>query len=104
MRKLISLTALLTLFTFTGLLELKLYAQEKEPAKSPKIGFDIPVEERFPAVKTLKEVMEIRKKMKEIERQTIENDPELKASFEQIMNLKNQLREKLNEKLKDNEE
>jgi len=52
----------------------------------------------------LKEYLEIRKRMREIEKQTIENDPELKNLWDEIVSLKREMRKKLDEKLKDNEE
>ncbi|MCM8771932.1 MAG: hypothetical protein NC926_00460 [Candidatus Omnitrophica bacterium] len=50
------------------------------------------------------EGFEIRQKMREIEKQTIENDPELKKLDEQIKSLQKQFTEKLQQKLKDNAE
>jgi hypothetical protein len=50
------------------------------------------------------EAMEIRKKMKEIELQTIQNDPELMKLQEQIRTLQKQLDEKLQQKLSGNQE
>jgi tetrahydromethanopterin S-methyltransferase subunit G len=52
----------------------------------------------------LKEVLETQKRLKEIEREEIEKDPELKNLYTQIMNLRIQLWQNINEKLKDNEE
>ena len=52
----------------------------------------------------LREVLETQKRLKEIEREEIEKDPELKNLHTQIMNLKFQLWQNLNEKLKDNDE
>jgi predicted nuclease with TOPRIM domain len=52
----------------------------------------------------LKEVLETQKRLKDIEREEIEKDPELKNLYTQIMNLRIQLWQNINEKLKDNEE
>lgn len=93
-------TLIIILFSLNG----KVYPQEKKFCQEKKIGFDIPIEEKFPSVKILKDVLETKKRMKEIEKETIQNDPELKKDFEQLILLKKQMYEKLNEKLKDNEE
>lgn len=66
-------------------------------------------EKQFPQIygqyrKNLKEVVEIRRRMREIERNAIENDEELKSLHQQIMELRRQLYQKLNEKLIDNSE
>ncbi|MGB9677240.1 MAG: hypothetical protein ACPLZ9_01345 [Candidatus Ratteibacteria bacterium] len=50
------------------------------------------------------EAVEIRRKMREIEIQTIQNDPELKKMQEQINSLQKQLEEKLQQKLSTNQE
>ncbi|MCM8833637.1 MAG: hypothetical protein NC816_06965 [Candidatus Omnitrophica bacterium] len=50
------------------------------------------------------EGFEIKKKMREIEIQTIQSDPELKRLDEQIRQLQKQLDEKLQQKLSSNEE
>lgn len=50
------------------------------------------------------EGMEIRRKMREIEIQTIQNDPELKKLQEQIQSLQKQLDDKLQQKLSTNQE
>ncbi|MGB9677239.1 MAG: hypothetical protein ACPLZ9_01340 [Candidatus Ratteibacteria bacterium] len=52
----------------------------------------------------LKEFIETQKKIKEMEREEIEKDPELKNLHIQIMNLRIQMRQNLQDKLKDNEE
>ncbi|MCM8818569.1 MAG: hypothetical protein NC915_03725, partial [Candidatus Omnitrophica bacterium] len=98
-------TIFISTLLFLGLISLDLNAQgKKSPPDPSKISIDIPVQEKFPAIEKLKEVLEIRKRMKEIEKQTIENDPELKKDFEQLLFLKKQMYDKLNEKLKDDEE
>ncbi|MCM8786018.1 MAG: hypothetical protein NC827_02360 [Candidatus Omnitrophica bacterium] len=50
------------------------------------------------------EAFEIRRKMREIEIQTIQADPELKRLDEQIKQLQKQLEEKLQQKLSSNQE
>ncbi|MCX7917290.1 MAG: hypothetical protein N2589_04095 [bacterium] len=50
------------------------------------------------------EAGEIRRKMREIEIQTIQSDPELKKLQEQITSLQRQLEEKLQQKLSTNQE
>ncbi|GEM_PF-2115139 len=103
MKKLTILTMLiLTTLIFT---ERKLNAQEKtSPSKFQKPSLDIPFEEKTLAIKKLKEILETKKRMREIEKEAIENDAELRKYFEQIITLRKELREKLDEKLKDNQE
>ncbi|MCM8771931.1 MAG: hypothetical protein NC926_00465 [Candidatus Omnitrophica bacterium] len=101
MKNLIKIFTLLILNL--GILVNNAFSQEKNlPSLREKTEFNVPVKKRDPILKTLKEVMETRKKMREIERQTIENDPELKTDFEKLIELKRQMRLKLEEKLKDN--
>lgn len=52
----------------------------------------------------LREAFETRRRMEEIRRQTIQNDPELKNLQEQINSLQKQLNEKLEQKLQNNKE
>lgn len=85
-----------------GTFQIKLKAQERKFENPPK--FVVKEKEIKFLKETLKDAIETRKKMREIERQTIENDQELKVLAEEIISLKKQMREKLNEKLKDNEE
>jgi predicted nuclease with TOPRIM domain len=61
-------------------------------------------ENTHPFKENLKDILETKKRLKEIERETIENDPELKKISEEIKILKKELREKLNEKLKNDQE
>jgi len=62
-----------------------------------------PVEGKGYGIK-MKEVMEIRKQMREIETKAIEEDPELKKIQEEIKSLHQQLQEKVNAKLSNNQE
>lgn len=52
----------------------------------------------------LKEALKIGQGMREIERNAIKNDPELKALSEEMKSLNMKMREKLNSKLSDNPE
>ncbi|MCM8786017.1 MAG: hypothetical protein NC827_02355 [Candidatus Omnitrophica bacterium] len=52
----------------------------------------------------LKDILHTQKRIKEIEREEIEKDPELKNLHIQIMNLRMQLIQKIQEKLKDDQE
>ncbi len=91
MKKLI-FPVLLTIL-FLGTNQIKLNSQERQPQFQRERG------ER-PAG----EMIEIRNKMREIERNTIENDPELKKLDEQIKKLQKEFNEKLQQKLSTNTE
>jgi len=52
----------------------------------------------------LKKAIGIKRKMREIERETIKNDPELQELWKEIKELHKQMRAKLDEKLAENEE
>ncbi|MCM8804113.1 MAG: hypothetical protein NC833_02530 [Candidatus Omnitrophica bacterium] len=92
-----SIITIYSIILIFGTFQIKLIAQEEKfknlPNKDIKFSRAI-----------LKDAMETRKRMKEIEGQTIENDPELKLLAEEIISLRKKMREKINEKLKDNEE
>ncbi|MGC8977646.1 MAG: hypothetical protein ACP5OB_08545 [Candidatus Ratteibacteria bacterium] len=93
MRKLIF--SILSICLFLGLSQIKLNAQERR--KGPEI-------QELSKERPFGEGFEIRKKMMEIERNAIENDPELKSLDEQIKKLQKQLNEKLQGKLATNSE
>ena len=86
---------LLVCLLFLGLTQVKLNAQQRGPGEKHEFQRgESPFGEGF----------EIRKKMMDIERQTIESDPELKNLDQQIKTLQKQLNEKLQQKLSTNSE
>ena len=89
----------LTTLLFSGI---QLYAKEKKLINPVEFNFEKREKENLRNI--FKDVIETRKRMKEIERETIKNDPELKALAEEIITLRKKMREKLNEKLKDDQE
>jgi len=100
---------LIIIYIISSLLSTGLYSDEvkRKQLKPTQTEFkkQILPENMPPDIReNLKEYLEIRKKMREIEKQTIENDPELKNLWDEIISLKREMRKKLDEKLKDNEE
>lgn len=91
MKKAIALVILIILFL--GLTQVNLISQNRPQSPAFQRG-DRPVGE----------AMEIRSKMRQIEREAIQNDPELKKLDEQIKALQKKLEEKLQEKLSTNTE
>ncbi|MCM8830354.1 MAG: hypothetical protein NC824_05080 [Candidatus Omnitrophica bacterium] len=84
-KSVIILTGVLTMY-LTGLV----YAQQTQNQPKPR--------------ERLRDAMEIRREMREIERQTIESDAELQGIMDKIRELHIQLREKLDAKLANNSE
>lgn len=58
----------------------------------------------YQAREKLRETLEIRQQMRQIEKATIESDPELKVMAEQLKTLHMQMKEKLDKKLSTNTE
>ncbi|MFN4227592.1 MAG: hypothetical protein ACK4F0_05580 [Candidatus Ratteibacteria bacterium] len=77
------------------------YVNAQERRERPQIPPQFQGERREGA---FGEAFEIRKKMREIEIQTIQADPELKRLDEQIKQLQKQFEEKLQQKLSSNQE
>ncbi len=100
MKKLLTtLVAATLLFSTTAFIR----AEEKNPGVGQEKEIVGPPPRPLP-VEGLKKAIRIRKKMRQIERETIKNDPELQELWKEIMDLHKQMRAKLDEKLADNEE
>ncbi|MGB9642010.1 MAG: hypothetical protein ACP5JO_07205 [Candidatus Ratteibacteria bacterium] len=72
-----------------------------EPGQAPG---DNPAPDKSELAGRLKEFLEIQKKMFDIERTVIQQDQELKQLAEQIKSLQAELRNRIEEKLKDNQD
>lgn len=79
-----------------------LYAETSSSDKKPTFAERQKIQEKS-GIK-MQEVMTIRKQMREMERATIQKDEELKKIAEEIRALTQELKEKLNVKLADNQE
>lgn len=101
---LISAGLILTFLIFTpGFTEEKGNSGKTEP----QIEKPLPPMMRHPrmgARMRLRRVLEIRRKMRKIEKETIKEDEELQQIFQEIRTLQQELRSKLDEKLADNQE
>ena len=100
MKKLLTTLAVITLlFSTTSFIK----AEEGNPGVGQEKEIAGPPPRPLP-VEGLKKVIRIRKKIRQIERETIKNDPELQQLQREIVELHKQMRAKLDEKLADNEE